>query len=129
VSEAASGSDRFLAGRHAVDSFGQGGFRFGGMSHRGGILCLPSGVRAWPAPSPFRHDGTLYSGALAEAGAIDLLLIGCGGFPLPLPQELRQRFREAGIGVDTLTTAAAAGTYNVLMAEGRRVAAALAPMP
>ncbi len=65
---------------------------------------------------------------LAEAGRIDLLLVGAGGAPVPLPEPLRWRFRDAGVAVDVTTTASAASTYNVLLEEGRRVAAALAPV-
>jgi uncharacterized protein len=126
VSDGREPGRRFLAGRHAIEAFGRGGFRFGGMSHRGGILCLPSGVEAWAAPVPFRHEAGLYGAAFAESEAIDIMLVGCGDLPLPLPADLREEFRAAGMQVDTLTTAAAAGTFNVLLAEGRRVAAALA---
>ena len=42
---------RFLPGRHQLEAYGNGGFRFGGMSHRGSVLALPSGVRAWPVRS------------------------------------------------------------------------------
>ena len=38
----------FVPGRHSIDAYGNGGFRFAGMSHRGSILALPSGVLAWP---------------------------------------------------------------------------------
>ncbi len=119
----------FLPGRHAISAFGQGGFRFGDMSHRGSILALPSGIRRWEVADPFRHDERIYAGVFAEAHDIDLLLIGSGAGPVPLPDSLRLRFREAGISVDTTTTAIAASTYNVLLGEGRRVAAALVAVP
>jgi uncharacterized protein len=118
--------ERFLPRRHAIEAFGRGGFRFGGMSHQGSILCLPSGVRAWTPPSPFQHDAAAYAAALGEAPDIDMLLIGCGGLPLPLPTALRAVFAAAGLRADPMTTAAACGTFNVLLSEGRRVAAALA---
>jgi uncharacterized protein len=122
VSEA---TQRFLPGLHAIEAFGRGGFRFGGMSHQGSIICLPSGVRAWHPPCPFRHDAAAYAAALSQAAEIDMLLIGCGGFPLPLPPDMRVILADAGLRADTMTTAAACGTFNVLLAEGRRVAAAL----
>ncbi len=119
----------FLPGLHPIDSFGQGGFRFAGMSHVGSLLALPSGMRAIDPPQPFRHDEALYDPVLAEAEAIDLLLLGVGPVPLPLPAALRQRFREAGISADVMTTASAASTYNLLLGEGRRVAALLVAVP
>jgi uncharacterized protein len=121
--------DGFLPGRHAVTGFGKGGFRFGDMSHQGSILALPSGIRRWDVADPFRHDEALYDPVFAEAAAIDILVIGAGGTPWPLPQPLRWRFRELGLSVDVMTTSSAASTYNLLLEEGRRVAAALVAVP
>jgi uncharacterized protein len=121
--------DGFLPGRHAITGFGQGGFRFAEMSHQGSILALPSGVHRWEPPVPFRHDVANYARALAEAEAIDVLLIGAGTVPLPIPPALRQVFREHGISADAMTTGSAASTFNVLLDEGRRVAAALVAIP
>jgi uncharacterized protein len=117
--------DGFLPGRHPIMGFGQGGFRFSDMSHQGPILALPSGIRRWQPPEPFRHDEAIYAAVLAEAGDIDILLIGAGGMPIPLPAQLKWRFRECGIAADVMTTASATSTYNVLLDEKRRVAAAL----
>jgi uncharacterized protein len=60
-----------------------------------------------------------------EADAIDLLLIGTGKEPAFIDDSLRWLLRDAKIGCDPMTTTAAARTYNVLLNEGRRVAAAL----
>jgi uncharacterized protein len=117
--------DGFVPGRHLIDAYGAGGFRFADMSHRGSILALPSGVRAWPVRSPADFSEEAFAPVLAEAADIDVLLIGTGLDPAPLPEDLRRRFREAGIGVDAMQTGAAARTYNVLAAENRKVAAAL----
>ncbi len=121
--------DGFLPGLHPIDSFGQGGFRFAGMSHVGSLLALPSGMKAIPAPAPFRHDEALYEPVFAEAEAIDILLLGVGPVPVPLPASLRERFRDARISTDVMTTASAASTYNLLRGEGRRIAALLVAVP
>ncbi len=121
--------DGFLPGLHPIDSFGQGGFRFAGMSHVGSLLALPTGMRSVEAPHPFRHDEALYAPVFAEAEAIDILLLGVGSVPLPVPPALRQRFRDAAISADVMTTASAASTYNLLLGEGRRVAALLVAVP
>jgi uncharacterized protein len=117
--------DGFLPGRHAVDGIGQGGFRFGGMSHQGALLMLPSGVHIWSPPEPFKHSPALYAQVLVEASEVDILLIGAGTIPWPLPFDVRAALREAGISADVMTTSSAASTFNVLLGEGRRVAAAL----
>jgi uncharacterized protein len=115
----------FAPGRHLIDAYGAGGFRFGDMSHRGSILALPSGVHAWAPASAQNLTADDFAPVLAEADAIELLLVGTGREIVPLVEPLRWRFREARIGLDVMQTGAAARTYNVLLAENRRVAAAL----
>ena len=70
-----------------------------------------------------------FAPVIAEAAAIDVLLIGTGLDPAPLPEALRWRLKDAGIGVDAMQTGAAARTYNILLAENRKVAAALVAVP
>ncbi len=108
-----------------IDAYGNGGFRFGGMSHRGSLLCLPDGIWAWPV----RNISELTEAALApvfERGLVlDIFLVGAGRDPCVLPAALRERFQSLSISVDCLTTGAAAQTYNVLLGEDRRVGAGL----
>ena len=110
-------------GRAPVDSYGNGGFRFAGMSHRGSILTVPSGIYGW------NPEGMIDREALArvfeEAEGIEVLLVGTGREMLPLAPELAVALREAGIVADAMSTGAAVRTYNVLLAEDRAVAAAL----
>ncbi|MGU3539631.1 Mth938-like domain-containing protein [Methylobacterium sp. A54F] len=115
----------FVPGRHLIDAYGDGGFRFAEMSHRGSILVLPSGVRAWPVAGAGAIDRNALRPVRAEAEGIDLLLVGTGLDIVPLPAALRAWLKEAGIGLDVMQTGAAARTYNILMAENRKVAAAL----
>ena len=119
----------FVPGRHLIDAYGAGGFRFAEMSHRGSILALPSGVHAWAVEDIASLTVESLGPVLAEAGAIDVLLLGTGGEVRFIPDGIRARLREAGIGVDGMQTGAAARTYNVLAAENRRVAAALIAVP
>jgi uncharacterized protein len=117
--------DGFVPGRHQLDAFGAGGFRFAGMSHRGSILATPGGVRIWPVAAFAELTQESLQPVLDEAEGIDFLLIGTGSDIAFIPNGLRDRFREAGITIEGMATAAAARTYNVLVAEDRRVAAAL----
>ncbi|HZH10104.1 MAG TPA: MTH938/NDUFAF3 family protein [Microvirga sp.] len=117
--------DGFVPGRHQIDAYGNGGFRFADMSHRGSILALPSGIRAWPIGSIGELTDDVLEPVFAEGEEIELLLIGTGIDVAAVPQSLRARFREAGIGLDVMQTGAAARTYNILLAENRKVAAAL----
>lgn len=117
--------DGFLPGRHQLDAFGGGGFRFAEMSHRGSVLATPSGIRIWPVTRFAEVTLESLQPVLDEADTIDFLLIGTGAEIAFIPAVLRERFREAGITVEGMATGPAARTYNVLVAEDRRVAAAL----
>lgn len=121
--------DGFLPGRYAIDAYGNGGFRFADMSHRGSILVLPSGIRAWPVVSMADVTEDTLAPIFAEAGAIDLLLLGTGREVAALPGRLRTQFLDARIGLDVMQTGAAARTYNILLAENRKVGAALIAVP
>ena len=107
-----------------IEAYGKGGFRFGGMSHRGSILCLPGGIWAWPVPAPQEIDEASLARVFAAPRA-ELLLVGTGKQPWLMPEALRWRFRDARIGIEVTPTGAAVRTYNILFAEGRRVGAAL----
>jgi uncharacterized protein len=115
----------FVPGRFPIDSYGNGGFRFADMSHRGSILVLPSGIRAWEVTGPAELSEETLAPAFEEKEALELLLLGTGLDVAPVSQALRGRFREAGISLDIMQTGAAARTLNVLLAENRRVGAAL----
>ena len=119
----------FLPGAHPIDGYGAGGFQFGGMSHRGSILALPSGVHAWAVVSPEELTLEAFSRVLAEpTGFIEHLLIGTGARMLPL-FDLRDALRAAGLHAEPMATDAAARTYSILLGEKRRVAAALLAVP
>ena len=121
--------DGFLPGRYPFDAYGNGGFRFSDMSHRGSLLALPSGIRAWPVASLADLTDEVLDPVFAEGGELELLLFGTGADIAALPAAFRTRFREAGIGLDVMQTGAAARTYNILLAENRKVGAALIAVP
>ena len=108
-----------------IEAYGDGGFRFGGMSHRGSLLCFPDGIWAWPVGSVRELSAELLAPVFARAGAIDFFVLGGGRDPFVLPRVLRERFRELSLSVDAMPTGAAVRTWNILLAEGRRVGAGL----
>ncbi len=112
-------------GRAPIDAYGNGGFRFADMSHRGSILCLPSGVYAWDVGDPAVLTLASLDAVLAEAADIGFLLLGTGARQEFPSKEIARAFADAGLGLEPMTTGSAARTYNVLLAEHRRVAAAL----
>lgn len=106
-----------------IDSYGGGGFRLAGVFHSGGLLLTPGGVASWPvtaAPGP--ED---FAAAIDQAADIDVLLVGMGREIAALPVAARLALEAAGIGVEAMSTSSACRTYNVLLSEGRRAAAAL----
>jgi uncharacterized protein len=106
-----------------IEAYGKGGFRFAGMSHRGSILCLPSGVYAWEPSIP--PDVASLGPALAEKDSIGFLVVGTGACQLLPSPGVRRAFAEAGVALEFMDTGAACRTYNVLLAEGRPAGAAL----
>jgi uncharacterized protein len=97
------------AGRHLphaapIDAYGNGGFRFADMSHRGSLLCLPDGVWAWPVERPEQIDAQSLALVFAKANELDTLLIGTGREMAPFPPVLRQALRDAGIVVEATQT-------------------------
>jgi len=120
---AAGGDAPHLPRRVPIEGYGKGGFSFGGMSHRGSLLCLPSGVWAWPAVSASDITEQSLEQVFAEAEAIGLFLLGAGQDRWIMPDALFDRFRALKINVETSRTGTAVSTYNILLEEGRRVAA------
>lgn len=112
-------------GRAPIDAYGDGGFRFAEMSHRGSLICAPSGIYGWNVQSAEDFAPKAFSTIFAEAGDIEILLLGTGKDLVPIDADLRDAFRKHAISADPMSTGAAARTYNVLLAEGRAVAAAL----
>ncbi|MBN13779.1 MTH938/NDUFAF3 family protein [Pelagibacterium nitratireducens] len=108
-----------------IDAYGDGGFRFAEMSHRGSLICLPSGMYAWDVDAA--GDVTLASltRVIENADNIDVLLIGMGPDIAAIAPEIRSALREKGVIVEAVSTGSAIRTYNVLLAENRAVGAAL----
>lgn len=115
----------FAPGRHAIEGYGRDGFRFAGMAHPGSILALPYGIRAWDVATIGEITAGSLAPVIAEKAGIEILLVGTGSrAALPIEPFL-DILREAGFRPEVMDTPAAARTYNVLLAEDRRVAAAL----
>jgi len=108
-----------------IDGFGKNGFRFAGMSHRGSLLCLPSGIWAWPVVRPDDVTELSLKPMFDVAADIGLFLIGAGADRWIMPTSLQMRFHQEKISVEVMRTGAAVSTYNILLGEGRRVAAGL----
>jgi uncharacterized protein len=111
------------SGRQLVQAYGDGGFRIAGQRWDGSVLVFAERTVAWPVAS--LADLTEASLAVVVEAGVQVLLLGCGKSIAAVPRELRAHLRAAGIVVDPMDTGAACRTFNVLLAEDRKVAAAL----
>lgn len=102
-----------------VEGYGPGFFRVGGEAHYGSLYLSPNGVQQWGGledVAPFKRD------------EIDVLLLGMGAEIAHAPAAFRAAIEGLEIGLDVMSSPAACRTYNVLLAEGRRVGLALLPV-
>jgi uncharacterized protein len=112
-------------GQQIIQSYAGGTFKISGHVHDGAVIVTPDKTVSWDAPEGFE---TLTPGHFeGMAGKYDVILLGTGKTMKLIPPDLRKTFKDNGLNVDSMDTAAACRTYNVLMAEGRNVAAALFP--
>jgi uncharacterized protein len=111
------------AGRQVIERYAASGFRISGVIYPGAVLVFPDRTEAWP-------DAALTAESLAPVihyGGIEILLLGLGRRMTPIAVALRSALKASGIVIEPMDTSAACRTYNVLLAEERRVAAALIP--
>jgi len=123
----------FVPGRHAIEAYGAGGFKFAGVSHVGSILATPQGIAAVEAKAVADLSiGTfapLFAELEAAPGSIEFLVVGMGEKMAILPPPIAARLRGAGLRLETMATGPAARVYNVMFGEDRRVAALLLATP
>jgi uncharacterized protein len=112
-----------------IEAYGKGGFAFAEMSHRGSLLCLPDAIWAWPVTKPEEIDKFSLAQVFAAASGIDTLVIGTGTAVWLPPSDLREALRAVKVVLDAMQTGPAIRTYNVMIGERRRVAAALIAVP
>lgn len=112
------------AGRQVIESYGTAGFHVSGTAYAGSILVFADSALAWPVASLSEATIERFAPVLTR-GDIEILLLGCGRRMGQVPADLRRALRAGGVVLDTMDTGAACRTYNILLAEERRVAAAL----
>jgi len=112
-----------------IEAYGKGGFAFAEMSHRGSLLCLPDAIWAWPVVRAADIDKASLERVFAAADGIDTLIIGTGTEVWLPPSALREALRAVRVVLDPMQTGPAITTYNIMIGERRRVAAALIAVP
>ncbi|MBI1262505.1 MAG: hypothetical protein GC184_12370 [Rhizobiales bacterium] len=112
----------------AVDSYGNMGFRLAGQLFPNGVIITPLGLYPWGVTRMRDAMPSDFERLLAAADHFDVCVIGCGETIEQFPKETRDFLLENRIAADLMNTASACRTYNFLLSEGRRVAAALIPV-
>jgi uncharacterized protein len=115
-------------GRQIIQGYGAGGFRVSGQSYDGAIFVTPMKTTAWNVRSFSTLCESDFASLFDQSDEIDVVLLGCGAKGEFLAPKLRAALKDKGLSVDVMGTGAACRTYNVLMAEGRRIVAALLPL-
>ena len=113
-----------------LTGYGPGRFQLSGEEIvEGSLMLLPEGLARWAARSITDMTETDAEAIAAQAQGFDILLIGTGEAIAPLPKAVRLAFESRDVGYDLMDTGAACRTFNVLLAEERRVAAVLIAYP
>ncbi len=116
--------------QQVIQSYANGTFKVSGVAYTTPILVIPDKTEQWEL-GDIRDVTALqpqhFSELTKNANQIDVVLLGCGKVMCFMPPKLKADLKTAGLSVDIMDTGAACRTYNILMAEGRRVACALLP--
>jgi uncharacterized protein len=115
----------YYPGRAPIDAYGNGGFRFADMSHRGSLIIVPSGIYGWDVATIDELTPERCERFIVELTRPAFVLLGTGTELRMPPAPVAKLFAEAGLGLEPMSTGAAARTYNVLLAEGRDFGAGL----
>ena len=112
-------------GRQVIEAYRPGRFRVSGVDYETSVIVTPERTLPWDVEPDSDFLSQHFATVIEADPPLDVLLIGCGSRLTRIPKPVREGLREAGIGADAMDTGAACRTYNVLVSEGRRVAAAL----
>ena len=108
-----------------IGGYGDGGFSISGIRHEGSVLILPRRTLSWTVQSVSDIALENLQPIIGADPRPAILILGCGRSMVPVPRALRESLRGHGIVVEPMDSGAACRTYNVLLTEGRDVAAAI----
>ena len=122
-------TDSTASGRQVIEGYGDGAFRVSGVLHKGSLLVFADRTTPWGVSDLAEASPESLAASLAEVlraePPFEVLLLGCGAQAAMVPKALRAALRAEGVVIEAMDSAAACRTFNLLMAEGRRAAAAL----
>jgi uncharacterized protein len=112
-------------GQPQIDAYGDLGFRLAGQRFESSMLLTPRGLYPWNVDRIEGADIASLASLIDCADSFDFLIVGSGAQFGRWPKSVTRYLEALRITPDFMDTGAAARTYNVLLAEDRRVAAAL----
>lgn len=115
-------------GKQIITGYGNGQFRINGIVHSTSLLIFPTKTIPWSIAANAAITLESLQPVIDAEGEVELLLIGCGKNQSILPPKIKNALKEAGINLEIMDTGAACRTYNILLAEERKVAAGLIPV-
>lgn len=114
-----------FSGQPLVDAYGEGGFRLAGQRFEGSVIVTPRGLFPWIPKSIDAITPASLAALVEAADDFDFLIVGSGEETARLPADARRRLESQAIFPDVMATGPACRTYNLMLSENRRVAAAL----
>ena len=114
--------------RQVIQSYSNGRFRVSGHVYESAIFVAPDRTYIWGFSGNIQNiDIEDFAPLFEDAAEIDVVLLGCGSEMEFITPSFKQKLKDKGLVIEVMDTGAACRTFNVLMAEGRRVVAALLP--
>ena len=114
-----------FSGQHLIEAYGEGGFRLSDGRHEGSVLLLPEGVETFSPRSMKEVDRASLAAVAQQSDDIDIFILGSGQKQIFASAELQKYFIQHNIALEVMDSGAACRTYNILVSEGRKVAAAI----
>ena len=111
-----------------IRTYGPGHFQISDRDWREPVVVTPAGTTPWPVTRAEELSAENVAAARSGPAPAELLVVGCGARSVFVPPDVRASLKAAGLAVEVVDTGSACRMYNVLLAEGRRVAAALIPL-
>ncbi|MGI9170728.1 MAG: Mth938-like domain-containing protein [Caulobacteraceae bacterium] len=110
----------------SIDAFGGGGFRVSGLWRPGSLLILDDVPADWRTRALAELSTEDFAAVIAAGTAVsEFVLLGTGTVQALPQRAVREAIKAAGLGLEFMSSEAAARTHNVLASEGRRFATAL----
>lgn len=108
-----------------IEAFGNHGFKLNGQRYEGSVIVFADHTESWPVTDWAVVQGDDFRPILQAKSLPEIVIAGCGERFEMVPKAIKRLFHDYGISIEAMDTGTACRTYNILLSEGRKVAAAL----